>query len=307
MNHSDLTSFTAAIAQELSTYYGNKILGLKSAWDLIEHLTKKNRAFLIAHNPKLSERDIHCIKNWVQEIITQHKPIQYIIGTMPFLDLNLNIEPPVLIPRSETENWCHNLIEEIKKTSYYPQTILDLCTGSGCIALALAQAFPKSSVYASDISEKALNLTQKNAKKNIIQNITILKSDLYQNLPQNIKYDLIVSNPPYITPDEYLELSPSVLNWEDSRALTTKDNGLSIIKHIIEKAPSFLAKCTQEIPQLWIEIGYHQGKAVSELMKKSKLQPKILQDLYGHDRVVTGKKENNYDKESLFYTTAHDT
>lgn len=276
------------ITQQLLPAYGQLHMAEQNAWYLLEKATGLMRTSFIAHpeytlTPKQNEK----LMGWVKEIVENSKPIQYILGTVPFLDLTIQVMPPVLIPRPETEEWCATLIEYLKRTNLRELTILDLCTGSGCIALALAQAFPKSTIYASDISPQAIALAQKNADLNHISNVTFTLSDLYTEY-KNIKFDFIVANPPYIAPEEYNSLDASVAQWEDPQALVAQDHGLKIIHKIIQEAPRFLKKPPLSFPQVWIEIGYQQGLSVSDIFKKYNFEPNILKDLYKNDRVVNG-------------------
>jgi release factor glutamine methyltransferase len=169
-----------------------------------------------------------------------------------------------------------------------------MCSGSGCIALALAKAFPQSTVYALDLSDKAIALGKKNAAHNGIKNVTFMQSDLFNELNTQHLFDIIVSNPPYISFDEFQELDASVSTWEDKQALVAADNGTAIINDIIEDAADYLKTDSEiahtKIPQLIIEIGYRQADIVQNLMNSAGwIAVKILKDLEGKDRVVTGR------------------
>lgn len=284
---SNIETLAHSLTQQLLPAYGEQHIAQHNAWFLLEYLTQKSRATLIAHPElQLTSAQENQLKTWVKEVIQDNKPIQYILGTVPFLDLTIKVRPPVLIPRPETEEWCAVLIEKLRSCGHQ-FTMLDLCTGSGCIALALAQAFPKSSVYASDISPQALELAQENAHLNNITNVTFVHSDLYKAIPHQ-RFDLIVANPPYITPEEYRSLDASVTQWEDKKALVSDENGLHIIHEIIKNAPDFLQTTGHPCPQLWIEIGYKQADSVSNLFKKYGFEPHVLHDMYDNDRVITG-------------------
>jgi release factor glutamine methyltransferase len=221
-------------------------------------------------------------------------PIAYLIGNVPFNDLDILVEPPTLIPRPETEEWVIDLIAKLKTLKSHTLTILDMCSGSGCIALALAKAFPQSTVYALDLSDKAIALGKKNAAHNGIKNVTFMQSDLFNELNTQHLFDIIVSNPPYISFDEFQELDASVSTWEDKQALVAADNGTAIINDIIEDAADYLKTDSEiahtKIPQLIIEIGYRQADIVQNLMNSAGwIAVKILKDLEGKDRVVTGR------------------
>ena len=142
-------------------------------------------------------------------------------------------------------------------------TILDVCTGSGCIAIALAKAFPQATVYATDIADQAIACSQENIVHNKTSNVKLIKSDLFKSIPPQLKFDLIVGNPPYIAADEWTTLEPSVTLWEDKRALVAPDGGLGIIAQIINQAPSLLKPNSDleehNIPQLVLEIDFTRG------------------------------------------------
>jgi release factor glutamine methyltransferase len=265
------------------------------AWWLVELVTKKNRAALLAEEEiELTSDQEKNLQQMIQEHVEKNKPLQYIFGMVPFNDIELFVEPPVLIPRPETEEWVCSLIESLKKLTNKKIKILDIGAGSGAISCALAHAFPEAEVVAVDIAHEALALTQKNIGHNKITNLTILESDLFSNLPEGTKFDLIVSNPPYISSDEYKKLDDAVKDWEDKRALLAEHKGLAIIEKIIQHAPEYLQKnddlFLHDIPQLSIEIGYKQGAKVKELMQNALYKKvKVIQDLEGKDRIIVGR------------------
>lgn len=240
----------------------------------------------------IPQNDLNKINYIIDRHVNYNMPIQYLFGTVDFLDLKLNIEPPILIPRQETEYWVYELINKIKKIETLKLNILDLCTGSGCITLAFAKEFKNSFIYAIDISQQACGLTRKNAEKNNINNIKIINSDLYNKL-ENIKFDIILSNPPYISLEQYKYLDPMVKDWEDINALVAEDNGLEIIKRIVAQSNYWLRRNSEfeiyNIPQLVLEIDFTQGQSVSNLLLNNGFsRAKIVKDLFGKDRVVEG-------------------
>ena len=171
--------------------------------------------------------------------------------------------------------------------------ILDLCTGSGCIALSLAKEIPSAKLYASDISDTALTLAHRNAKHNNIDTITFLSSDLLQDIPEQMKFDMIISNPPYISSEEWQQVDASVKAWEDPLALIAPDEGLGIVKQVIKEAKQFLRPHSllqhYHIPQLVIEIGYQQGEQVKTAFEKEGFCNVIVQkDMHRNDRIVLG-------------------
>lgn len=206
------------IADQFNHIYEQREEREQVAWWILHTITKKTKAELIAQKDiELSKDEDYHLTKIINEHRVELKPLQYIIGWVPFLDLHIFVEPPVLIPRPETEEWTAKLIQQLKKLPEKNISILDLATGSGCIALALGKNFPDARILATDISEQALNLAHKNAKQNKIHNVEFIKSNCYTSIPRKYVFDLIVSNPPYISQTEWEILSPMVRKWEDKK------------------------------------------------------------------------------------------
>ncbi len=289
MSYQYVTDLVRDIAQQLETEYQSPRTANSNAWALLEKLTGKKQARLLAEQTiELSMQDLQILQGWIDAITQEHKPIQYIIGSVPFIDTEILVEPPVVIPRPETEYWCHTLITQLREHGIEEFRLLDMCTGSGCVAVAIAHAFPRAQVYAADISEQALELATKNAHHNNVS-ITCIQSNVFEQISLDIMCDIIVANPPYITRDEWNDVRKRITGWENPQALVAANNGLRIIQDIITSAPQHLKPWSHAIPQLWIEIGYLQGAKTSELFEKSGFSNiQIYKDLSGHDRVVTG-------------------
>jgi release factor glutamine methyltransferase len=250
----------------------------------------------------LTEHQHAILELWLHEHIQLHKPLQYLIGWVPFCDLRIVVRPPTLIPRSETEEWCARLIVLLQNAKLDGLRILDVCTGSGCIGLALAHAFPKSMVVAVDIDESALDVARENAQLNGITNIEFVQSDLFTALDKEL-FDLIVANPPYIGMHEYNGLAVSVQQWEDQKALIGGTEGTEIIARIIAEAPPYLKKqnvlSMHALPNVLIEIGYQQAAVVQTLMIAQNYHDiQVWQDLAGNDRVVCGLAASLIDTEN---------
>lgn len=281
------------IANTLTAHF---VLPEEHAWWIVEAITGKKKATLIARETiSLSTGQQATLDQWLDALINQQIPLQYLIGNVPFGDLEILVEPPILIPRPETEEWCLDLIDQLHTLQNQKLTILDLCTGSGCIALILAHALPKATVFATDISNKALALAKKNSIHNQIPHVTFLNSDLFNTILPEFTFDLIISNPPYIAESEWASLTPSVTEWEDRNALIAADNGLALIEKIIQNAPTYLTNnaemADKKIPQLIIEIGYLQGDAVQKLLQKyAYTNAGIKQDSAHKDRIAYGNK-----------------
>jgi release factor glutamine methyltransferase len=265
------------------------------AWWTLESITGLEKISLITRKTiRLTSQQKNTLAVWIDKMVNEHMPIAYLIGSVPFADLDIIVQPPVLIPRPETEEWVINLITDIKKTGAQHITILDMCSGSGCIALAFAKAFPDSMVYAIDISDNAIALGKRNAAHNNIHNVRFIQSNLFNELDTQTLFDIIVSNPPYISFAEFQEIDASVSTWEDTRALVATDNGTAVINDIISRAADYIkphdALQKHTIPQLVVEIGYNQGPIVKNLMQSAGLSHvKVHKDLEEKDRVVMAR------------------
>jgi protein-(glutamine-N5) methyltransferase, release factor-specific len=272
------------IITHLLPLYADQEIATANAWWILESITKKSKTTLLLTRYTLTKHEKAQLQEWLHALLIKQMPLQYLVGEIPFLNLILTVRPPILIPRPETEAWCAHLIEQLH-TIPPNFTILDMCTGSGCIGLALAQALAHAHVTALDIDPRACTLAQENALKNSIKNYKIIESDLFSALPKAAKFDLIVANPPYISFEVWQTLENHVKLWEAQHALAAHDQGLALIRAIISGAHKHL----KQNARLAIEIGYDQGIVVKNIMREHGFhQVQIQQDLSGHDRVVTG-------------------
>ena len=237
------------IEHQLEPCYADQILRHQSAWWMLEEITQKTKSELLAHDSvTLDDAQKEKLDDWIQQQVEKKIPLQYLIGWVPFGDLHIFVEPPVLIPRPETEEWTLRIADTLRKLKNKKINILDLCTGTGCIGLALAHALPQAQVVTTDLSPYALALAKKNAAHNNIKNITFIESDMFESIPTHNQFDLIVSNPPYISPKEYDQLDESVRAWEDPQALRAQDEGFALIRIIVEQSPAYL-KENKELAQ----------------------------------------------------------
>ena len=219
----------------------------------------------------------------------EHVPLQYILGTQEFMGYTFKVTPDVLIPRADTETVLEEVLDQLKQ-SKKPDTILDICTGSGCIAISLALILNPEVCIGTDISEKALKIAKANGE-NLAPMVKFIQSDLFENVTAS--YDLIISNPPYITTEECGKLMPEVKGYEPMLALDGKEDGLYFYRAITKQAQDHL------VPGGWLlyEIGCSQGEDVAALLRKYKFEDiEIRQDLAGLDRVVLGRKKLQEDK-----------
>ena len=231
-NHQELYNY-------LKNYFKDSLYN-EELWWILEDVFSKSKIQIITSDYLIvNQKDLDRLSDIKLDLLN-HKPLQYILGFTEFANLKLTTREPILIPRQETEEWIINLINNIKAKNINLNKILDIGTGTGCLALALKKSFSKAQVIASDINDLALQLAIENSLKNNLE-IKIVKSDLFQDINDK-NFDLIVSNPPYISNNEYESLAPSVKNFEDKFALTAPDNGLEIIKKIIKNSLNFLNK-----------------------------------------------------------------
>lgn len=212
------------------------------------------------------------------EKIKKGYPIQYLIGYVDFYGFNIKVNKNVLIPRPETEFLVEKVINFTKKFKFGSPTILDLCTGSASIAVALKKNI-KSKVYASDISKKALKVAKENSISNNVE-ITFIKSNLFKNI-KNIKFDIIVSNPPYVSTKE--KLSSEVLK-EPHKALFSGKNGLRHITKILKDAKNYM----KDKSFLALEINSFSEKEIKKIIKKyyKNIEYSFEKDLTGKTRYL---------------------
>lgn len=234
---------------------------------------------ILAMNNPVSHQQVDRF-NEVLQRLAKHEPIQYIVGKTDFMDETFIVSPAVLIPREDTYGLVAMGSEYLQK--YPTAKVLDIGTGSGIIAIQLAKQASQAQVTAVDISPAALTIAQKNAQHHQVV-IRFLESDLVSAVADE-KFDLIVSNPPYIATDELLEMDESVKRYEPKIALFAENHGLAIYDRLAKVAPKMLS----EKGQIIVEIGYRQAPAVRALFKTQLPQAMITvhQDLNGLDRYV---------------------
>lgn len=245
---------------------------------LIKYILNKNEINIIANeNIELSNENKKQLLESIEKIKKGY-PLQYITHYQEFMGIKFEVNENVLIPQPDTEVLVEKTIKIVQKC--YPKEdnrnikILDLCTGSGAIAISLKKYLPSVQVFASDISKKALEIAKTNAKKNDVQ-IKLIESNMFENI--NEKFDIVVSNPPYIKTDEITKLSNQVQN-EPRLALDGGKDGLDFYRIIQKNIKNYL----YENGMLLMEIGYDQGQAVASMFKNSKL----VKDYAGKDRVI---------------------
>lgn len=245
---------------------------------LFEYMTGMKRSFYLAHSD--DEVPLDAEKSYLDVIKkrSERYPLQYITHTAYFYGAEYYVDESVLIPRFDTEN----LVELVLKNEKDAKNFLDMCTGSGCIAIAIKDNLKGINATAADISEAALKVAKKNADGHCAD-ITFIHSDLFENIDG--KYDFIVSNPPYIVKDVISTLMPEVKDYEPANALDGGEDGLDFYRQIIKESPKYLNKKGR----LYFEIGYDQSESVSNLMRDAGFEDILVKsDLSGNDRCVMG-------------------
>lgn len=249
---------------------------------LIEHFAGYSLVDILM-GKKLTEDKLKIVEEKAKLRAKTHEPIQYIIGLADFMGEKFLVNKDVLIPRDETELLVRKAIEIIKENNF--KMVLDMCTGSGCIACMIAK-LTNSQAMGVDISTEAIHTAFKNMEKFGLYNRAIFrKSDIYSKIREDEKFDLIVSNPPYIPPKEKETIQEEVSYEPDLALYTTDEKGLAFYEKIIKDAPKFLNKGGYLI----FELGIGQSTSVAQLMKKAGFENiKVLKDLANIDRVIFG-------------------
>jgi release factor glutamine methyltransferase len=254
---------------------------------------------LYRDNPELDDMQTLAIDEMVERR-SKREPLQYIVGYNGFLGLKLFVGKGVLIPRPETEIMAEYAINKVKSQKSEVRSqgteegkqitsdegrlkMLDLCTGSGCLALSLAKEFPGASVYGVDISEAAIRYANKNAQFNEIKNVSFINGHLFTPLGKNQFFDLIISNPPYIRTDEIQCLQPEIRDWEPLNALDGGADGLDFYREIVPEARKFL----KDRGILMFELGVGcTGNVATMLQDTGYSEVEILKDYAGVERII---------------------
>lgn len=248
---------------------------------LLQHLLGVNRAWLIAHEDDTLQDNIFAAFGALIQRRVKGEPIAYILGYREFYGLKLKVTRDTLIPRHDTETLVEAALSKIPQNQ--STQILDLGTGTGAIAIAISKNRPQAHATATDASIRALKVASENAENLAITNIKFMQSDWFAAL-DNTKFDVIVSNPPYIEAiDEHLKQGD--LRFEPITALSSGKDGLDDIRTIIKEAPPHL----NPHGYLLLEHGYNQAEAVFELLKNAGFaEIETMKDLGGNHRVTLG-------------------
>ena len=257
---------------------------------VFSHVLNIDRMMLFTkYRDDVEDEEIEKIRYFIQKIGREKFPVQYLLNEQEFYGRKFYVDKGVLIPRQDTEILVEKMIDTLKdkvlKNEIHPK-ILDIGVGSGIIGITAALEIESSYVLGVDISDKALETAQKNKEILKVSNIKFLRSDLFENVEFR-EFDMIVSNPPYISLNEIGIMSDDTLLHEPSEALFAENDGLYFYYEICQKASDYLA----DFGYLLFEIGYKQGKNVAKIMASSGFKNiEVVKDLAGLDRVVIGQK-----------------
>ncbi len=263
----------------------------EKASKLLQYILNQTREEFIINS--FEEVSKNYEENYLKELgkIINGMPLQYIMHKQEFMGLNFYVDENVLIPQPDTEILVEEAIKLIHSFEKLDKVqVLDLCTGSGAIAVSILKYVPNVKVFASDISKKTLEVANKNVINNKVKNVELLESDMFENL-KNYKFDFIVSNPPYIESNTIKNLSKEVQN-EPEIALDGGQDGLKFYRIILKEAYKYLNKNGY----LLLEIGYDQGEKILKLCKEyscnlNLITKKPIKDFGGNNRVIILQKE----------------
>lgn len=249
------------------------------AWYLLQMVCRIERSYYYVHGEEDITQDAQKEYEIAVQKRAEHIPLQYIIGEQEFMGLRFKVNSNVLIPRQDTET----LVEQVLKIVKPGMKVLDLCTGSGCVLISVLKNAPELTGMGSDISKTALLVAKENAKLHEVD-AEWVRSDLFDNITET--FDVIMANPPYIPTGEILSLMPEVRDFEPENALDGGADGLDFYRKIAGQVKDYL----NPGGYVYMEIGYGQGEAVSELMRNAGFtEVEVIKDLARNDRVVKGK------------------
>lgn len=273
------------------------------AWMLFSEIFQMSRVkYYMDMNRLCDPQQMTAYEEWIS-LRADRIPLQQIIGRAPFMGYEFDVDEHVLIPRQDTEILVEQTFEQIKKADIQRKRsvvrktetdipkqilkILDMCTGSGCIAISLAcmaeEAGIPCEITAVDLSEEALKVAEKNNRKLCRGSVKLIQSNLFAALPETLEFDIIVSNPPYIKSREIEGLMPEVRDHEPRMALDGTEDGLCFYRKLAEDGRKFL----KPGGQMLLEIGYDQGTSVPSILRQwGYVQCRVVRDLAGLDRVV---------------------
>lgn len=280
----------------LKTYFINSLLNYYPETEIISFFYVLTQYILVlrridvslSYNNKISKIDIEKFQDSIDKL-KFYEPIQYIVGETEFYNLPFKVNNSVLIPRPETEGLVDWIINTYQTSNYKQLHILDIGTGSGCIAISLAKNLPNSKVFGLDVSKEALDIAKQNAKLNNLE-VKFIEADILNCDFEfdDFKFDIIVSNPPYVRELEKEKMNAKVLKYEPHLALFV-ENEDSLLFY--KKISQFANKTLRSKGQLFFEINEYLGKEMFNLLKdEGFVDIELKSDIYGKDRMIKGVK-----------------
>lgn len=280
----------------LKTYFINSLLNYYPETEIISFFYVLTQYILVlrridvslSYNNKISKIDIEKFQDSIDKL-KFYEPIQYIVGETEFYNLPFKVNNSVLIPRPETEGLVDWIINTYQTSNYKQLHILDIGTGSGCIAISLAKNLPNSKVFGLDVSKEALDIAKQNAKLNNLE-VKFIEADILNCDFEfdDFKFDIIVSNPPYVRELEKEKMNANVLKYEPHLALFV-ENEDSLLFY--KKISQFANKTLRSKGQLFFEINEYLGKEMFNLLKdEGFVDIELKSDIYGKDRMIKGVK-----------------
>ncbi len=290
-----LSQFRSIFSEKLIPLYG--VDEVQSFFRIIvdHYLGLQPVDLVLQKDKKLTESELYQLNN-AQERLQKEEPIQYILGETEFYGLSFKVTPDVLIPRPETEELVAWVLESLKNRKLKTHnsesvTILDIGTGSGCIAISLAKQLPNAKVYAIDVSTKALAVAKENAAINKVS-IEFIIQDILKTAELPRIFDIVVSNPPYVRMLEQEEMQKNVLDNEPALALYVSDTDPLVF---YKKIAALAAEKLSKNGLLFFEINQYLGQEMHQLLETENFEAiELKKDLFGADRMIKGKKGNSH-------------
>ncbi|MBC8481422.1 MAG: peptide chain release factor N(5)-glutamine methyltransferase [Planctomycetes bacterium] len=259
---------------------------------ILSYILEKSRIELYTHFDMVVEKPQLDRLHQLVKRAGEHEPVAYLVGKCEFYSLEIFVDSSCLIPRPETELLVEKAIDFLRRQGQQKPLVCDLCTGSGCVAAAIAKNHPSASIIATDISEKALVIAAKNiAHHKLNDRVELLCGDLFEPVIKHVDkdaFDLIVSNPPYVSAAEFQTLDRNVKDYEPQSALLAGEAGLDVYRKIAANIDGHL----KVGGAVMLEIGYSQAEAVTKLLEAAAAfgSIKVEKDFAGNDRLITARK-----------------
>lgn len=257
----------------------------KQAQEIVCQVLKIDKVKLYTQNPSITQEQLTIINDFVKRRL-QREPLQYIFGETDFFNIKLKVGHGVLIPRQETEVLVEEFLKRAAQIKKIGNKIIDLCTGSGCIAISIAKNIPDFEVFGIDISKTAIDYAMKNKILNQVENAHFIVGNLFAPFKEKI-FAAITANPPYIKTDEINKLQPEVKNYEPQQALDGGIDGLKYYREILREAKKYLLKDGF----IFFEMGIDQAGFIKAMAEKGFEVIETVKDLAGIERVMILKNK----------------